>query len=124
MRSGIGASPVRFLPQTQADTGAFSCRYYLHEDAESKSSSMSRLFFQLAVGNLTFFSVFAAWQHHLETNGPDFTYDDFIPSFGQEFDAEEWIRLFVSFSKIPQVVLPDPQRLLIDRSTPAPSTSF
>lgn len=73
----------------------------------SRSQAERRAFLQLAVGNLTFFSVFAAWQHHLETHGPDFTYDDFIPSFGQEFDAEEWIRLFVSLSKILQAVLPD-----------------
>ncbi|MFT0138286.1 alpha-L-fucosidase [Alcanivoracaceae bacterium MT1] len=35
------------------------------------------------------------WQHHLDTYGEDFVYDDFIPRFTAEnFDPDAWIQLF------------------------------
>jgi alpha-L-fucosidase len=37
----------------------------------------------------------ATWRHHLETFGPQFDYDDFIPQWKAErWDPDSWIRLF------------------------------
>jgi alpha-L-fucosidase len=37
----------------------------------------------------------ATWQHHLETYGPQFNYDDFIPQWtASKWDPDAWIRLF------------------------------
>ena len=37
----------------------------------------------------------ATWQHHLETYGPNFNYDDFIPQWtASKWDPDAWIRLF------------------------------
>jgi hypothetical protein len=46
--------------------------------------------------------MFPAYKHHLETYGPDFVYDDFIPLFtASKFNASACVELFVSAGSHP-----------------------